>query len=212
MPVPRWRRALPWASVGALAAGLALVLVLWAPWRAAAPPRVTRTTITTSGPAALTINGTDRDLALSPDGTHVVYVGNKRHAALRPRARCARTGGDRQRRRRAGAIRLAGWPVGRLRRRRQHAPEGRDHGRPADHARQPRRRLPRRDVGARRHDHLRDQQPGDGAAARVGRRWDAGGADAARPRAGRSRPPLAGNLARRPRRPLHDHVADGRAR
>ena len=41
-----------------------------------APPRVTRTTITTSGPAALTINGVDRDLALSPDGTHVVYVGN----------------------------------------------------------------------------------------------------------------------------------------
>ena len=55
---------------------IGVVLVLWAPWRAAAPPRVTRTTITTSGPAALTINGIDRDLALSPDGTHVVYVGN----------------------------------------------------------------------------------------------------------------------------------------
>ena len=41
-----------------------------------APPRVTRMTITASGPAALTINGNDRDLALSPDGTHVVYVGN----------------------------------------------------------------------------------------------------------------------------------------
>ena len=37
----------------------------------------------------------------------------------------------------------------------------------------------RRDVGPRRHDHLRDQQPGDGAAARVGRRGDTGGADAA---------------------------------
>jgi hypothetical protein len=40
------------------------------------------------------------------------------------------------------------------------------------------------------------KQPGDGAAARVGRRGDAGGADAARPRAGRSRSPLAGGLAR----------------
>jgi len=40
------------------------------------PPRVTRTTITTSGLAALTISGFDRDVALSPDGTHVVYVGN----------------------------------------------------------------------------------------------------------------------------------------
>src|SRR5439155_8388508 len=50
------------------------------------------------------------------------------------------------------------------------------------------------------------------AAARVGRRWDSRGADAARPRAGRSRPPLAGDPARRPRCPLHDHIADGRAR
>ena len=74
--VPAWRRALPWASTAALAAGLAAVIVLWAPWRSAPPPRVTRTTITTSGPAALTITGIDRDLALSPDGTHVVYVGN----------------------------------------------------------------------------------------------------------------------------------------
>src|SRR5439155_10528087 len=69
-----WTRALPWAVVGALATGLALVL--WAPWRSAPPPRITRTTITTPGPAALTVTGFDRDLALSPDGTHVVYVGN----------------------------------------------------------------------------------------------------------------------------------------
>jgi serine/threonine-protein kinase len=76
--VPLWRRALPWASAGTLAAGLAATLVLWPPWRpaAAAAPRVMRTTITTSGPAALTIGGNDDDLALSPDGTHVVYVGN----------------------------------------------------------------------------------------------------------------------------------------
>ena len=75
--VPAWRRALPWASTAALAAGLATVIVMWAPWRQpAAPPRVTRTTITASGAAALTITGIDRDLALSPDGTHVVYVGN----------------------------------------------------------------------------------------------------------------------------------------
>ena len=39
------------------------------------PRRVTRLTITTAG-SALTINGTDRDLALSPDGTHVVYSSN----------------------------------------------------------------------------------------------------------------------------------------
>ena len=74
--VAGWQRALPWASTAALAAGLAVVIVLWAPWRVASPPRVTRTTITTSGPAALTVNGIDGDLALSPDGTNVVYVGN----------------------------------------------------------------------------------------------------------------------------------------
>jgi Tol biopolymer transport system component len=74
--VAGWQRVLPWASTGALAAGLAAVLMLWAPWRAAPPPRVTRMTITPSGPAALTINGADHDLALSPDGTHVVYVAN----------------------------------------------------------------------------------------------------------------------------------------
>jgi eukaryotic-like serine/threonine-protein kinase len=72
-----WRRTLPWAVVGALATGLVLMLALWAPWRPAAPPpRVTRTTITTSGPAALTVTGVERDLTLSPDGTHIVYVGN----------------------------------------------------------------------------------------------------------------------------------------
>ena len=75
--LPLWRRALPWASTGALAAGLAAMLVLWAPWRpTAAAPRVIRTTITPSGPAALTIDRLGRDLAVSPDGTHVVYVGN----------------------------------------------------------------------------------------------------------------------------------------
>jgi Tol biopolymer transport system component len=74
--LPLWWRMLPWGVAGTAIAGLMLVLALWVPWRSAAPPRVTRTTITTSGPAALTITGVDRDLALSPDGTHVVYVGN----------------------------------------------------------------------------------------------------------------------------------------
>jgi len=50
--------------------------MLWAPWRATAAPRVTRTAILNTGTAGLTINGTDRDLAITPDGTHVVYVGN----------------------------------------------------------------------------------------------------------------------------------------
>jgi eukaryotic-like serine/threonine-protein kinase len=72
--VAGWQRLLPWASAGAL--GIALMIVMWAPWRPVVAPRVTRTTITTSGPSALTIDRLGGDLALSPDGTHVVYVGN----------------------------------------------------------------------------------------------------------------------------------------
>ena len=41
-----------------------------------APPSVVRTTITTSGSAALTLSGTDRDVAITPDGSRVVYRGN----------------------------------------------------------------------------------------------------------------------------------------
>ena len=38
---------------------------------------MTRTTISASGTAALTIDGSDRDLAITPDGSRVVYVGNQ---------------------------------------------------------------------------------------------------------------------------------------
>ena len=73
-----WSRVLPWAVAGALAFSLVLVLARWAPWQVASPPQVTRAAITTTGPAALNINGVDRDLAISADGSRVVYVGNRR--------------------------------------------------------------------------------------------------------------------------------------
>ena len=73
---PTWRRALPWTVAGACGVALIAALLVGSPWRAVATPRVTRLTITTSGPTALSVNGLDRDVALSPDGTHVVYVGN----------------------------------------------------------------------------------------------------------------------------------------
>jgi Tol biopolymer transport system component len=41
-----------------------------------APPRLERFTIAPAGTAALRINGADRDLAITPDGTRVIYVGN----------------------------------------------------------------------------------------------------------------------------------------
>jgi eukaryotic-like serine/threonine-protein kinase len=74
-PVSAWRHPLPWA-VAAAALAAAAVLMLWAPWRQTAPLRVTRATITFSSPAALTLNGSGHDIALSPDGMDLFYVGN----------------------------------------------------------------------------------------------------------------------------------------
>ncbi len=74
-PEPRWRR-LTFVGVPALVAGAAISGgAVWLTTRPASP-RVSRLTITPPSAAALTINGTDRDLAITPDGTHVVYVGN----------------------------------------------------------------------------------------------------------------------------------------
>jgi serine/threonine-protein kinase len=41
-----------------------------------APPRVLQLTIGTTPATALTINGSDRDVAITPDGAHVIYAGN----------------------------------------------------------------------------------------------------------------------------------------
>jgi serine/threonine-protein kinase len=73
-PRPRWRRAVIPALtlvIGAAGAGAAV----WVSVRPA-PPRVSRTTITPTGTAALTISGFDRDIAITPDASRVVYVGN----------------------------------------------------------------------------------------------------------------------------------------
>ncbi|MDO8678478.1 MAG: protein kinase [Acidobacteriota bacterium] len=80
VPVPRrplWHRI---ASLTAGAIGVAVVVgtAVWVVMRPAepVPPRVSRLLIASSGPTALTINGNDRDLAITPDGARVVYVGN----------------------------------------------------------------------------------------------------------------------------------------
>jgi serine/threonine protein kinase/dipeptidyl aminopeptidase/acylaminoacyl peptidase len=72
--LPKWRRATTTAAgigIGALLAA-AGVWFLTRP----APLLVVRTTITTSGSATLAQQGTDRDVAITPDGSHVVYRGN----------------------------------------------------------------------------------------------------------------------------------------
>jgi dipeptidyl aminopeptidase/acylaminoacyl peptidase len=69
-----WRRAIPIAAAVAITALLAGAGV-WLLTRPASPS-VVRTTITTSGSTALALGGTDRDLAITPDGSRIVYRGN----------------------------------------------------------------------------------------------------------------------------------------
>jgi serine/threonine-protein kinase len=71
--VPFWRRAVvPVVTLfaGAVIAGGGL----WTLSRPE-PPRVTRLTISTPSTAALSVDGVLRDLAISPDGARLVYVG-----------------------------------------------------------------------------------------------------------------------------------------
>ena len=82
--IPLWRRLATY-SAPALIAGLAMAGGgVWFAMRPA-PPRVSRLAITTTPATALTINGGDRDLAITPDGSRVVYVGNSgRELFVRP--------------------------------------------------------------------------------------------------------------------------------
>jgi serine/threonine-protein kinase len=72
------RRPLWWR--GAVFAGLMLVAAVTgaAVWFATRPvlPSVVRTMITTSGSTALTLSGLDRDVAITPDGSRVIYRGD----------------------------------------------------------------------------------------------------------------------------------------
>jgi serine/threonine-protein kinase len=76
-----WRRALPWAATGALAAGLAGVLVLWVPWQKALPPAPLRVSAELGADASLVIANSSRGNAqagsaavVSPDGTQLAFV------------------------------------------------------------------------------------------------------------------------------------------
>ena len=74
------RRTPLWRRVGALTSVLFVVAAATgaAVWFATrpVPPSVVRTAITTSGSAALSLQGSDRDVVITPDGSRVVYRGN----------------------------------------------------------------------------------------------------------------------------------------
>ena len=73
------RRRVLALTAGAVVLAAVVGAGVWFAMRPAAPvpPRVTRTTVSATGPAALALSGVDRDLAITPDGTRVVYVGNR---------------------------------------------------------------------------------------------------------------------------------------
>src|SRR5881397_3109643 len=80
-PLPRrllWRRVAALTGT-ALVAGIVAGASVWFATRPE-PPQVVRTTITTSGSTALALSGIDRDVAITPDGSRIVYRGTNQSA------------------------------------------------------------------------------------------------------------------------------------
>ena len=68
---PAWRTVLPWmvgAAVGSLVTGIAV----WS-LRSPAPPRLTRFTVAPPAAEGIALATQSHDIAISPDGTHVVF-------------------------------------------------------------------------------------------------------------------------------------------
>ena len=72
---PRWRRIAAFTAVALVAASVASIAV-WLAMRATPSlPQVSRFTITPPSEAALSIGAEDRDLAITPDGSRIIYAG-----------------------------------------------------------------------------------------------------------------------------------------
>ena len=169
-------------AIAALAAGLAIgasvTAALWQAPSASRPP--TRFAIVTPPAQPLNISSADRDVALSPDGRHLVYLAGGSVSA--GGQLMVRSTGDLNARPVAGhhqcvrPVLFARWPVaGVLRSGR--AQEGRDHGWAGDHARNIQRRAARCELGRGRHDRVRYRRPCDWPVARFRERRPSDGAD-----------------------------------
>ena len=62
-------------AIAALLGAVVATTLAWTAFRPT-PPRVLKMTASPSNSAALSINGSDRDISITPDGTHIVYTGN----------------------------------------------------------------------------------------------------------------------------------------
>jgi eukaryotic-like serine/threonine-protein kinase len=74
-PTSQSRRIVLFAAAALVLGGLAAIAVWLATRPILPPPRVSRFTIAPSSEAALTISNEDRDLAITPDGSRVIYAG-----------------------------------------------------------------------------------------------------------------------------------------
>jgi serine/threonine-protein kinase len=70
-----WRHVMSLAAVALLAATVTGAIVWFAARSTVAQPRVSRLHITPSSTAALSFNGVGRDVAITPDGSRIVYIG-----------------------------------------------------------------------------------------------------------------------------------------
>ena len=173
--VSRWRRVVP--AAGALIVGGAIVggAVWWS--MRTAPPAVVRTTIATTESTALVTAGGERDVAITPDGSRIVYRGTNQLLGTGTQSDRAR----RARRSRRGqkSVHLPQRTVDRVCRR-TDAQESGDHGRATRHDCSRGRPTARRHVGTGRDHCLRDLRAGDRPAARILGRRRAHGAHEAR--------------------------------
>jgi hypothetical protein len=74
--VADWRRVALVGAAAIIASGAIIGTLVWVAMRPS-PPRVSRLQLTPSGTAALTIGWNDRGLAITPDGSRLIYVGNQ---------------------------------------------------------------------------------------------------------------------------------------
>ena len=159
-----------------------------------------------TGPAALNVNGNERDLTITPDGSRVVYVGDWRAG------------------RSSSALWASSTPVsiktGAVLRNPFISPDGQwvgfgeelvraeedaDRRRTGHHDRPYRFDLARRHLAGGQHDRVRHQQPTHRLAARLRRRRNADAPDQAGHGARRVRSSVADAAARRARASLHGH-------
>jgi serine/threonine-protein kinase len=74
--VAGWRRVALVGVAAIIATGAIIGTLVWVAMRPA-PPRVSRLQLTPAGAAALSIGWNDRDLAITPDGSRLIYAGNR---------------------------------------------------------------------------------------------------------------------------------------